>query len=347
MAFSVKVNCILIECFSEHNYFYYLSNSNYYANMTENIMHLYNRFLRAVYVFFLMILASCGSTVENFDQRLHKKYEKRGFVAQTKEIGDHQLFYYDNNRETDKPVLLFIHGFGGDGKISWFRQIDEFYEDYRVIVPDILWFGKSLSQSEPTLVNQVSAIQLLLKELNVSKVHAVGISYGGFIALGMAKKFPELLSSVVIVNSPGAAIKDEEIDRFCRKVEVKNIKEAFIPKNVSDLKRLLDFSFYKKPFIPTSLLDQVLTTYFSKHPEEQAQLLDELPSNRDRMSGSIDVPAKIIWGVEDEIFHVYDAYSLKKEIGAELEIIKNAGHALPGEQPKKFNAALRSYLNSL
>lgn len=315
--------------------------------MSEKIKYFYNRFIKALYVFFLMIVASCGSTVENFDHRLHKKYEKKGFVAETKEIGEHQVFYYDNKRENDKPAILFVHGFGGDGKISWFRQIEKFYEDYRVIVPDILWFGNSFSSAEPTLVNQVSAMKDLLKGLNVSKVHVVGISYGGFIALGMAKEFPELLSSVVIVNSPGAAIKQEEIDRFCRKVEVKNIKEAFIPKNVADLKRLLNFSFHKRPFIPSSLLNQVLDKYFSKYPEQQALLLDELESNRERMSGTIDVPAKIIWGIEDEIFHVYAAYSLKKEIGAELEIIKNAGHALPGEQPKKFNSALRNYLNSL
>lgn len=294
-----------------------------------------------------MVLNSCGSTVENFDNRLHKKYEKKGFSASVVEAGEHKIFYYDNKKETQKPAILFVHGFGGDGKLSWFKQVKDFYEDYRVIVPDILWFGNSFSNAEPTLVNQVNAMKTLLKELGVNKVHVVGISYGGFIALGMAKEFPELLASLVIVNSPGAVIKDEEIDRFCKTVGVKDVKEAFIPKNAAGVKRLLEFSFYKKPFIPNRLLDQVLETYFSKHPEQQAKLLDELPSNRERMSGGVDVPAKIIWGIEDEIFHVYDAYSLKKEIGAELEIIKKAGHALPGEKPKEFNDVLKRFLDSL
>lgn len=294
-----------------------------------------------------IILGSCSSTVENFDNRLHEKYEKKEFSANTIERDGHQLFYYDNGNETKKPPIIFIHGFGGDGKISWFKQVKDFHEDYRVIVPDILWFGNIFSDQEPTLVNQVGAMTTLLKELNITKAHVVGISYGGFIALGMAKENPELLASLVIVNSPGAVIKDEEIERFCDAVGVKDVKEAFIPKNAAGVRRLLNFSFYKKPFIPSSLLDQVLETYFSKHPVQQAQLLDELPSNRERMSGAVDVPSKIIWGVEDEIFHVYDAYTLKKEIGAELTIIKKAGHALPGEKPKKFNEALRSFLESL
>jgi pimeloyl-ACP methyl ester carboxylesterase len=291
-----------------------------------------------------MLCASCSSSVENFDERLHKKYEKKGFEAKTVSLGEHELFYYDNNNASVKPPIIFIHGFGGDGKISWFKQIPDFYEEYRVIVPDILWFGNSISKSEPTLVSQIDAMQLLLRHLNIEKAHVVGISYGGFIALGLAKEHADLLASVVIVNSPGAVIKDEEIVRFCKEVGVDDIKEAFIPKNARDVRRLLNFSFHKKPYIPSRLLEQVLATYFSKHPKEQAKLLDELPSNRDRMSGAINVPAKVIWGIEDQIFHVYDAYALKKEIGAELTIIKNAGHALPGEKPKAFNEALSHFL---
>lgn len=294
----------------------------------------------------VLLSVSCSSSVENFDNRLHKKYEKKGFEAKTVTIGEHELFFYDNNNASSKPPIIFIHGFGGDGKISWFKQVPDFYEEYRVIVPDILWFGNSISKAEPTLLSQIDAMQALLRHLNIEKAHAVGISYGGFIALGLAKKHADLLASVVIVNSPGAVIKDEEIDRFCKDVGVSDVKEAFIPKKASDVRRLLNFSFHKKPFIPGSLLDQVLETYFSKHPEEQAKLLDELPSNRERMSGSIDVPAKVIWGLEDQIFHVYDAYGLKKEIGAELTVIKNAGHALPGEKPKAFNETLKRFLDS-
>lgn len=315
--------------------------------MSINLKYGFLLYGKIAFVLSFMLFSSCSSSVKNFDDRLHKKYEKKGFESAILAVDDHKIFYYDNQKETQKPAILFIHGFGGDGKVSWFKQVKDFYEDYRVIVPDLLWFGNSYSSAQPTLMSQIGAMNTLLQELNVDKVHVVGISYGGFIALGMAKEYPELLSSLVIVNSPGAVIKDEEIDRFCRDVGVRDVKEAFIPKDAAGVKRLLDFSFYKKPLIPSRLLDQVLETYFSKHPEQQAQLLDELPSNRGRMSGGIDVPAKIIWGIEDEIFHVYDAYALKKEIGAELKVIKKAGHALPGEQPKAFNEALRVFIDGI
>lgn len=290
-------------------------------------------------VFISILISSCANTVQNYDERLVKKYERKGFTSSTFESEETSLFYWDNEN-LGKPTIVFIHGFGGDGKISWYRQIKDLHDDYRIIVPDILWFGKSHSSKEPTLSAQITAMNSLFKHLKVSNLNVVGISYGGFITLGLAHKFPELISKIVIVNSPGAIISDEEVDKFCDKIGVRDIKEAFVPKTGSDVKRLLGFSFYKKPPIPNFLMDQILAQYFSQNPKEQKMLLDDLPSNRDSLSGGVRIPVEIIWGMEDEVFHVYDAYTLKDELDAELTVIKNAGHALPGEKPKKFNKVL-------
>lgn len=304
-------------------------------------MRLIFKISSTVIIFFL--LYSCANTVRRYDERLIKKYERKGFTSNTFEKDGSSLFYWDNEN-AGKPTIVFIHGFGGDGKISWYRQIKDLHDDYRVIVPDILWFGKSFSSKEPSLKAQISSINSLFEHLNISNVNVVGISYGGFIALGLGHLFPEALKKMVIVNSPGSAISDEEIYKFCDKIGVRNITEAFVPKTGSDVKRLLDFSFYKKPPIPNFLMDQILEQYFSKYPDEQKILLDELPSNRDHFSGGVSVPVEIIWGMEDEVFHVYDAYTLKNELDASLTVIKKAGHALPGERSNKFNETLRRIL---
>lgn len=295
---------------------------------------------------FLMIsflFASCSETVEQFDRRLTKKYKKKGFKSDVLEKDGHSIFYYDNNKK-DAPTLVFIHGFGGDGKISWADQAKAFKDDYRVIIPDLLWFGSSYSTKTPSLKTQTEAIHILLESLSISNAHIVGISYGGFVAIDYAHTYEDDLKSLTIVNSPGAVIEDAEIDKFCDRVGVRDVKEAFIPKTGSDVKRLLEISFYHPPKIPHFLMEQVKEQYFSKHPEQQAALLDELPSNRDRLHGPVEVPTYIIWGLEDHVFHVYDAYTLKWEMLAKLKVIPKAGHALPGEKPSEFNDALRAYI---
>jgi pimeloyl-ACP methyl ester carboxylesterase len=297
------------------------------------------------FLFFSLILflSSCGSLVKNFDERLSKKYVRQGFSAQSIDKNGHHIYYWDNKKE-NAPVLIFVHGFGGNGKISWMEQASEFQEDYRVIIPDILWFGESTSSQKPTLTSQIHALKTLVQELGLENIHLCGISYGGFMVLGYATKFSKDLRSLCIVDSPGNVITDEEIDDFCESIGVKNIKEAFVLQNSDDVKRLLNFSFYKPPSLPPFIRKQTIGIYFSKHPEKQRGLLDNLPKNRDSISGKTAVPTLILWGKEDAVFKEANAYDLQKEIGAELTVFEKAGHALPEEQHKKFNERYRSFL---
>ena len=282
--------------------------------------------------------------MKNFDERLSKKYVRQGFSAQSIDKNGHHIYYWDNKKE-NVPVIIFVHGFGGDGKISWLNQAFEFQEDYRVIVPDILWFGESYSSKKPTLSTQIHALKTLVQELELSDVNLCGISYGGFIVLGYANKYGSDLKTLCIVDSPGATITDEEIANFCKSVGVKDIKEAFVPKDGQDVKRLLDFSFYKPPFLPNFIRKQTIGIYFSKYPEKQRDLLENLPTNRDSVSGETKMPTLILWGKEDQVFKLENAHELQKEIGAELTVFEKTGHALPEEDKKGFNDRYLKFLN--
>jgi pimeloyl-ACP methyl ester carboxylesterase len=290
-----------------------------------------------------LILSGCGNMVKNFDERLSKKFDRQGFSAETIEQNGHHIFYWDNKKE-NVPVIIFVHGFGGDGKISWMRQAFEFQNDYRVIVPDILWFGESYSSKKPTLATQIHALKTLIQELKLTNVNLCGISYGGFISLGYANKYGADLETLCIVDSPGSRITDDEIHDFCKSVEVKDVKEAFVPEDGRDVKRLLNFSFYKPPFLPNFVRKQTIGIYFSKNPQKQKDLLEELPSNRATMSGKLNIPTLILWGEEDKVFKVDNAYELQQELEAELTVFEKAGHALPEEKHKAFNNRYKCFL---
>lgn len=268
---------------------------------------------------------------------------RQGFSAQTIEKNGHNIYYWDNKKQ-DAPVLIFVHGFGGDGKISWTKQAFEFQEDYRVIVPDILWFGESYSSKKATLTSQIHALKTLVQELKLKDINLCGISYGGFIVLGYANKYSQDLKSLCIVDSPGNVITDEEIDEFCASVNVDNVKEAFVPKDAEGVKRLLNFSFYKPPSLPGFVRKQTLGIYFSKYPKEQKSLLDNLPQNRDSIAGKTVMPTLILWGKEDAVFKEQNAHDLQSEIDAELTVFDKAGHALPEEKHKAFNERYKKFL---
>lgn len=292
-------------------------------------------------------LFSCKSLVENYDHRLAKKFQKYGFEDHFLEKNGHKIFYYDNHNE-GAPLLYFVHGFGGDGKLNWQNQVKHFADDYRIIIPDLLWFGKSDSKSKPTLNAQIDALNLLmLATRGEQEAHLCGISYGGFVVLGFALKHPNTLKSLNIVDSPGNTVSDEEIEAFCNQVGVENVNEAFILEDADDVQRLLDFSFYRPPHLPKFVLKQAQNVYFSQHHKEQHQLLDNLPKNRTQLKEveKLDVPTAVYWGEEDIIFSLQNGKDLSKRLNAEFYSFSKAGHALPEDAEKEFNKTLKKFLS--
>lgn len=309
-------------------------------------MHWITPFGKLMIVGLFAALFSCKSVVKKYDARLVKKMVKNGFISNRLKSNGHEIFYYDNLKE-GLPVLIFIHGFGGDGKLNWQYQVEEFKDDYRVIMPDLLWFGNSTSSHKPSLITQINALKTLMNELHLEKVHLSGISYGGFVVLGYTLKYESTVASLTIIDSPGDTVSDEEIDAFCKKIGVKNTKEAFVLKDGEGVKRLMNFSFYRPPKFPGFILDQVHEQYFSKHHEEQRQLLDDLPKQRLEINGysQLKVPSLVLWGEEDIIFSTKNAKDLADSLNAELKIFPKAGHALPGEKKKEVNETIREFLS--
>jgi pimeloyl-ACP methyl ester carboxylesterase len=130
---------------------------------------------------------------------------KNGINAYTYQDADFKIHYHKGG---NGPVLLFIHGFALDAMMNWVDQMILFSNQYTVIAPDLLWFGQSNSSKHPDLSSQREAIERLLKDLNIEKVHVIGQSYGGFIAIDLAIKNPGLVDKLCIANSAVTTFDD-------------------------------------------------------------------------------------------------------------------------------------------
>jgi pimeloyl-ACP methyl ester carboxylesterase len=74
--------------------------------------------------------------------------------------------------------------------------------------------------------------------------------------------------------------------------------------------------------------------------------LDALTSYpiRDRL-GDIRAPTLIVWGADDQLVPVRDAYDFAELIGdSELIVYEDTGHVAMLERPERFNADLRAFL---
>ncbi len=104
---------------------------------------------------------------------------------------------------TGDPVLL-IHGSPGSGR-AFGALGPVFGAERRTLAPDLPGFGGSTAQVPDYSIRAHAAVVLQwLDSLGVGRVHAVGFSLGGGVALEMHRADPERLLSLTLLSSVGA-----------------------------------------------------------------------------------------------------------------------------------------------
>jgi 2-hydroxymuconate-semialdehyde hydrolase len=104
---------------------------------------------------------------------------------------------------------LLIHG-SGPGVTAWANwrgTLPVLSQRARVIAPDMLGFGYTECPADKTLDQAAWVRQLtdLLDALQVPKVHVVGNSFGGAIALALAHRHPERVEKLVLMGAVGVS----------------------------------------------------------------------------------------------------------------------------------------------
>ncbi len=114
-------------------------------------------------------------------------------------VNEYQMAYLDQG---SGETVILVHGTVGDYR-DFQGQVTAFSSQYRVIAPSLRhyypepWDGKSTTLTMP---QHVSDLAVFIRTLNAGKVHLVGFSRGGQVALQMASEHPELLRSLVLAD---------------------------------------------------------------------------------------------------------------------------------------------------
>jgi pimeloyl-ACP methyl ester carboxylesterase len=113
-------------------------------------------------------------------------------------LNDLDVFYETRGR--GDPVLL-VHGLGSSTE-DWESQVDALAREFTVVAYDVRGHGRSGKPAGAYSVSLFAAdAAALIAALKLAPVHVVGLSMGGMIAFQLAADHPELVRSLVIVNS--------------------------------------------------------------------------------------------------------------------------------------------------
>ena len=142
-------------------------------------------------------------------------------VARVK-TGDYET-YLNRAGEGNEETILFLHG-SGPGATAWSNwqfALPVLGERYSCLAPDLIGYGKSEHLSEaPDDVGAwldvwLGQLSNLLDSEDVEKVHLVGNSMGGALALHFVNRYPERVRRVALMGSMGVPFEiTDELDHL-------------------------------------------------------------------------------------------------------------------------------------
>ena len=256
----------------------------------------------------------------------------------TLSLADCELHYEDHG--TGEPLLL-LHGLGGSGR-DWAPQITRFAATHRVLVCDVCGHGKSSKPPGPySIAGFGRHAAELLRRVASGPAHVVGLSMGGMIAFQLAVDAPELVRSLVIVNSGPELVPRNLQERWALWMRVMTVRWLGLPKMAAVLAPRLfpgpELAAERQAFVEQ---------FVANDPVAYLAALKALIGWRvtDRIGG-IRAPTLVVASELD-----YTPASRKEEYArrmpnARLVVVPDAHHALPMELPDRFDRVLASWLS--
>ncbi|KAJ3685015.1 hypothetical protein LUZ61_014179 [Rhynchospora tenuis] len=252
----------------------------------------------------------------------------------------------ENLRKKKRPAVVLVHGFATDGLVTWQFQLLALTKKYDVYVPDLLFFGGSLTSSTVRSSRfQAECIIAALAGLGVERCTVVGFSYGGFVAFKMAEIKPDMVHSLVISGSL-IAMTDSVNESILETLGLESSAELLLPETPKGVKALLSNVMYKKLWFPNFIFNDFLEVMFS-HKKERAELLEALVIRNDEVSiPNLSQKILLLWGENDRIFRLQLAKDMKEQLGENttIQTIRKAGHLAHIERPFRYNHYLKEFL---
>ncbi len=267
-------------------------------------------------------------------------------IGKTFRTGSFETNYHDVGSGVGAPVLL-LHGSGAgvSAWANWRGLIPVLSENFRVIAPDLVGFGYT-TLPDPvrfeifdTWIDQILS---LLDGLGIEKVHVVGNSFGGGLALHLATRFPERLDRIVLMGAGGVKIDfTPELDALWGYTpSVENMR------NIMDIMRTTGRSSpMNSPncaIVPRSARAQ--EAFEQVFPEPRQRWLDA-QIVADESLAKIGHEVLIVHGREDRVVPVEASRHMFDMIpNAQLHVFGKCGHWTQIEHATRFQQLVDGFL---
>ena len=253
------------------------------------------------------------------------------------DVGGRKLRYLKQG-QGDPPAVL-LHGFTGNLN-NWLFNHAALANERAVYAPDLPGHGQS---SKDVGDGSIETIARVLSEwldaVGLSRVHLVGHSLGGGIALETALQYPNRVLSCTLIASTGLGpeIDADYVDQVVRADRRKELR--------TQLQKL----FADPGQVTRQLVDDVLKF---KRVDGVREALSRIAGSliddgrqtivfRDRLE-TIQAPMLVLWGEKDRVLPLSHAQSLPAR--CTVEVLGDCGHMVPMEASGDVNRMIARFL---
>lgn len=241
------------------------------------------------------------------------------------------------------PAIVLLHGIGS-GAASWLQVAVQLSQRARVIAWDAPGYGDSspLAAAAPKAADYARRLRQLLDALHIDSCVLVGHSLGALSAAALAYQQPQRIRRLVLISPAhgyGDPARAEQADAV-RSKRLHALEQLGIVAMASQRS-----AHMLSPAASAEARAWVQWNMARLIPQGYRQAIELLCGDDLLRYADLAVPCEVHCGAADSITTPADCQALAGTLGAPLQLIAEAGHASPIEQPEAVATLLAHALD--
>lgn len=247
---------------------------------------------------------------------------------------------------TDAPPLVMLHGYMATSAM-WSLTVADFAKDYRVYAIDVMGQASKSLPAEPirSAADYVTWLTETLNTLHLDRVHLVGMSYGGWLALTYAVAKPAHVHTLVLLSAGGLL-------PMVKQFTVRGMLMVLMPTRfmVNWFMGWLGIKEHPNQPWPQHVGDVLELMYlglkYFRTPPETLRVMPTMLSDADLRS--LRTPTLVLFGEQEVIYNPATALSRARQLiqGVEGDLVPDCRHDMCISQYRLVNARMLEFLGT-
>ncbi len=248
-------------------------------------------------------------------------------------------------RVGDGPPVVLLHGYVGDGPTTWRGQLDALGGEFTLIAWDAPGAGRSSDPPETfSMAGFADCLAGFIAELGLVRPAVIGLSFGGALAIELARRHPTVARRLVLVSAYAgwAGSLPAEVTR-------QRLEQALVLADLSPdelVGALLPTMF--SAGTSQDVIDAFAASMRAFHPVGFRAMARACAEDLRPALSCVEVPTLLVYGDHDVRAPLDVAEHLHGAIaGATLFVLPGVGHVCNVEAADDFNIAVSRFLRQL